>query len=38
MTGWRLGYLALPKELLSAASKIQGHIATCTTAFVQKQE
>lgn len=36
ITGWRLGYLALPKELLSAASKIQGHIATCTTAFVQK--
>ncbi|WP_141433881.1 pyridoxal phosphate-dependent aminotransferase [Bacillus sp. 03113] len=35
MTGWRLGYLVLPKELVTAASKIQGHLATCTTSFIQ---
>ncbi|ULM95216.1 pyridoxal phosphate-dependent aminotransferase [Peribacillus frigoritolerans] len=36
MTGWRLGYLALPNELVPAASNIQGHLATCTPAFIQK--
>ncbi|BBN97879.1 pyridoxal phosphate-dependent aminotransferase [Sporolactobacillus terrae] len=35
MTGWRLGYLVLPKDFVSAAVKIQGHLATCTTAFIQ---
>jgi aspartate aminotransferase len=36
MTGWRLGYLALPEELVSSASKIQGHLATCVPAFIQQ--
>lgn len=36
MTGWRLGYLALPKGLCDAALKVQQHIMTCTAAFVQK--
>lgn len=35
MTGWRLGYLALPKELCNAALKAQQHMMTCTTSFVQ---
>ncbi|WP_341301310.1 pyridoxal phosphate-dependent aminotransferase [Lysinibacillus sp. FSL H8-0500] len=35
MTGWRLGYLALPEELCSAALKAQQHMMTCTTSFVQ---
>lgn len=36
MTGWRLGYLALPKDLFGAALKVQQHIMTCTAAFVQQ--
>lgn len=36
MTGWRLGYLALPNELYGAALKVQQHLMTCTAAFVQK--
>ncbi|WP_223066289.1 pyridoxal phosphate-dependent aminotransferase [Paenibacillus caui] len=36
MTGWRLGYLALPKDLFASALKAQQHIMTCTAAFVQQ--
>ncbi|MGP7816507.1 pyridoxal phosphate-dependent aminotransferase [Niallia sp. 01092] len=36
MTGWRLGYLALPKDLVLGAKKIYGHILTCTNGFIQK--
>ena len=35
MTGWRLGYLAGPARLVSAAAKIHGHLATCATSFAQ---
>ncbi|MFT8363800.1 MAG: pyridoxal phosphate-dependent aminotransferase [Sporolactobacillus sp.] len=35
MTGWRLGYAVLPKNFVTAAIKIQSHLATCTTAFIQ---
>jgi aspartate aminotransferase len=36
MTGWRLGYLALPRDLFDSALKVQQHMMTCTAAFVQK--
>lgn len=36
MTGWRLGYLAAPKQLMSKLSKLQQHINTNTTTFIQK--
>lgn len=36
MTGWRLGYLALPNDLLKSALKVQQHILYCTAAFIQK--
>lgn len=36
MTGWRLGYLAAPKNLVSQILKIHQHIATCTCSFIQK--
>lgn len=36
MTGWRLGYAAGPKEVISAMNKIQQHSVTCAAAFVQK--
>lgn len=36
MTGWRLGYLAAPKHLMSKLSKLQQHINTNTTTFIQK--
>jgi aspartate aminotransferase len=35
MTGWRLGYLTGPKELLDGMVKIYQHSATCVTAFAQ---
>jgi aspartate aminotransferase len=35
MTGWRLGYLAAPEELVDQAGKIQSHSVTCATNFVQ---
>lgn len=35
MTGWRLGYLAGPKELVKAVSKLQGHITSCTSSVSQ---
>lgn len=36
MTGWRLGYMAGPKEIVSACSKIQSHSTSNATSFVQK--
>ena len=35
MTGWRLGYLAAPPESAKAAAKMQGHMTSCSTVFVQ---
>lgn len=35
MTGWRLGYLAAPDELVSQASKLQSHSVSSATNFVQ---
>ena len=35
MTGWRLGYLAAPPEIARAAAKMQGHMTSCSTVFVQ---
>lgn len=35
MTGWRLGYLAGPADLMSVALKVQEHTVSCATSFVQ---
>ena len=35
MTGWRLGYLAAPAELVAQAGKIHSHSVSCATNFVQ---
>jgi aspartate aminotransferase len=35
MTGWRLGYVTGPKEILEGMIKIYQHSATCVTAFAQ---
>ncbi len=35
MTGWRLGYLAGPKEIIQAASTIQGHSTSNVCTFAQ---
>ena len=36
MTGWRLGYVGMPKSLREQASKIQSHSVSCATHFVQR--
>lgn len=36
MTGWRLGYIAAPKNLASAINKLQQHTASCPSSFAQK--
>ncbi|WP_433627858.1 pyridoxal phosphate-dependent aminotransferase [Halomicrococcus sp. NG-SE-24] len=36
MTGWRLGYLAAPEELVSQASKLHSHSVSSATNFVQR--
>ena len=36
MTGWRLGYLAAPEELVSEAGKLHSHSVSCATNFVQR--
>ncbi len=36
MTGWRIGYAAGPKELISAMNKLQQHSASCPSSFAQK--
>jgi aspartate aminotransferase len=35
MTGWRLGYVTGPKEILDGMIKIYQHSATCVTSFAQ---
>jgi aspartate aminotransferase len=35
MTGWRLGFLAAPEELVSQVAKVHSHSVTCATNFVQ---
>jgi aspartate aminotransferase len=35
MTGWRLGYVAGPRELVSQLAKINSHATTCATSFAQ---
>jgi len=35
MTGWRLGYVTGPKDILKGMLKIYQHSATCVTAFAQ---
>lgn len=35
MTGWRIGYIAAPKEIAAAISKIQGHTTSNATSFAQ---
>lgn len=36
MTGWRLGYMAAPKFIAAACTKIQGQVTSGATAFGQK--
>jgi len=36
MTGWRLGYVAAPRDLASAINKLQQHSASCPSSFAQK--
>ncbi|MEF8780961.1 MAG: pyridoxal phosphate-dependent aminotransferase [Haloferacaceae archaeon] len=35
MTGWRLGYLCAPEELVSQAGKLHSHSVSCAVNFVQ---
>ncbi len=35
MTGWRLGYLAGPTDIIDQAAKLQSHSVSCATNFVQ---
>ncbi len=36
MTGWRLGYMAGPKEIVQKASEIQSHTTSCVNSITQK--
>ena len=36
MTGWRLGYLAAPKELIIPMLKIHQYVNTCAPTFMQR--
>jgi aspartate aminotransferase len=36
MTGWRLGYVAGPKDYMKQIAKVHSHSVTCATSFVQK--
>ena len=36
MTGWRLGYLAAPKEIAKACEKLQGQFTSGTNAITQR--
>ena len=36
MTGWRLGYLLAPEEVVSQAGKVHSHSVSCATNFVQR--
>lgn len=35
MTGWRLGYLAGPPEIVKQVAKVHSHSVTCATSFAQ---
>lgn len=35
MTGWRIGYLAAPKQLAAVISRVQGHTTSNATSFCQ---
>jgi aspartate aminotransferase len=35
MTGWRLGWVAGPPQLLKALRTVHGHVATCAASFTQ---
>ncbi len=35
MTGWRLGYVAGPPQIISEIAKIHSHAVTCATSFAQ---
>ncbi len=35
MTGWRLGYVAGPREIISKIGTVHSHAVTCATAFAQ---
>jgi aminotransferase len=35
MDGWRIGYLAAPRDVLAEALKLQQHIVSCPNTFVQ---
>lgn len=36
MTGWRLGYVAAPREIIGEMVKLQMYTAVCATSFVQR--
>lgn len=36
MTGWRLGYIVAPKEIIHKIDLLFADVASCTTSFVQK--
>lgn len=36
MTGWRLGYMAAPKEVIQATVRMHQYINTCASSFVQE--
>ncbi|TAE48025.1 MAG: pyridoxal phosphate-dependent aminotransferase, partial [Bacteroidetes bacterium] len=36
MTGWRLGYIAAPKEITALCEKLQGQVTSGATSFAQK--
>ncbi len=36
MTGWRLGYMAAPKEIIQSTVRIHQYINTCASSFVQE--
>jgi aspartate aminotransferase len=36
MTGWRVGYVAGPKEIIKKAGLIQGHTTSCVNSIAQK--
>lgn len=36
MTGWRLGYMAAPKDIIAASVRLHQHINTCASSFVQE--
>lgn len=36
MTGWRLGYMCAPKEIISACVRVHQYTITCASSFVQE--